>query len=242
MKLLIVDDYDSLSVVAAQMLANELSGRTDLNLVPATGNTPMGCYSRLAAMARRGGIDPRPLRVIQLDEYVGIPETDDRSLYGWMHRSLIYPLNIAPDRVIRFNTAAPDPAAECIAFDQRVGAAGSIDVVVLGLGPNGHLGYNEPPSDATSPTRVVPLTGDSLTSAAAYFGGRDRVPTHGMTLGMDRLLSASYIMLLVSGASKRDILHQVLYGSVTPDVPASYLQQAARVTILADRAALPEEH
>src|SRR5205807_8145018 len=116
-------------------------------------------------------------------------------------------------------------------------SAGGYDLSVLGLGPNGHLGFNEPPCDAEVPTRMVELTEASIESNTHYWGGRERVPRRAVTAGMAQLLAARQTLLVVSGAHKREILLRAVIGPITPDVPASYLQQVANVTVLADRAA-----
>jgi glucosamine-6-phosphate deaminase len=143
-----------------------------------------------------------------------------------------------PDiNVVRLPGDAPDPKAVCAAYERAVEAAGGIDLAVLGLGPNGHLGFNEPPSDPRSPTRIVDLTEESVESNARYWGGRERVPRQALTAGMSVMLAARHILLVASGERKADILQRALQGPVTAAVPASYLQQAPHVTVIADHAA-----
>jgi glucosamine-6-phosphate deaminase len=241
MNVITVDNADAMSEAAAHQIAETVENNPDLSIVPAMGSTPMGAYARLVEMQQRGAFDASRVRVVQLDEYLDVPRDDDRSLYGWLDRSFRQPLGIAATSIISFEANTVDAQVRCRDFDERVVAAGGIDLAVLGLGPNGHLGFNEPPSHASSPTRVVSLTEESIVSNAAYWGGRDRVPLQALTLGMDRLLAAKHILLLVSGSHKRGVLQKVLHGAITPDVPASYLRQAANVTMIADRAALPNE-
>jgi glucosamine-6-phosphate deaminase len=129
----------------------------------------------------------------------------------------------------------------CCAYDEAVAQEGGLDLSVLGLGPNGHLGFNEPPADPDSSTRVVTLSPESVTSNARYWGASDRVPRKAVTAGMRVLLAARHTVLVVSGAHKRDILRRALVGPETPDVPASFLRRAAGVTVVADRAAAPAD-
>lgn len=239
MELLILEDYEALSRVAADLIAGIVAEKPDAVVVPATGDTPMGTYRELAARCERGAADFSRLRVFQLDEYLALPPGDRRSLYGWMVRSFLQPLNVPEGNTVRLRGDAPDPAAACLEYDRTVREMGGYDLAVLGLGPNGHLGFNEPPADPTSPTRVVELTQESLESNARYWGGRAEVPRRAMTAGMDLLLGARRTLLIVSGKHKQDILRKTIEGPVMPEVPASYLQQAANVTVLADAAAWP---
>ncbi|MCC6315169.1 MAG: 6-phosphogluconolactonase [Thermomicrobiales bacterium] len=237
MRLIVTEDYEELSAAAAGWIADRIATRPDGCFIPATGDTPMGGYARLTEVLAVRDLDASRLRIVQLDEYLGLPAGDPRLLYGWMERSLLEPLAIPAAHVVAFDSAAYDPVASCRTVDEAIVAAGGADFTVLGLGPNGHLGFNEPPADADAPTRVIELTPESIHSNAVYWGGEDRVPRRAMTVGMNRLLAARAILLLVSGESKRSILHRTLSGPATPEVPSSYLQSADGVTIIADRAA-----
>jgi glucosamine-6-phosphate deaminase len=239
MEFITVDDYEDLSRTAADIITVQIAAKPDAAVVPAVGDTPMGAYRELATRRERGELDPTRLRVFQLDAYLGLAPDDPRALYGWLLRSFVAPLGIPLAHVVRLPGDAPDPEAACGAYDAAVTQAGGIDLAILGLGPNGHLGYNEPPADPAAPTRVVDLTEESIVSSARYWGGRERVPRRALTAGMAPLLAARHTLLLVSGAHKREILRRTLSAPPTPAVPASYLQLAPRVTVLADRAAWP---
>jgi glucosamine-6-phosphate deaminase len=242
MQLITVRDYDEVSRVAAQRIASAVARKPDAAIVLATGNTPMGAYAELARLSGAGAFDPSHIRPFQLDGYLGIALNDDRSLFGWLKRSFLDPLDIAPQRVVMLPDDTPYPEATCHAYDAAVERAGGFDLAVLGLGPNGHLGFNEPPSSADAPTRRVTLTEASLDSNGPYWGGRDRVPHEAITCGMRQLLAARETLLLVAGAHKREILHATLHGTVTPQVPASLLRLAhtGNVTIIADEGAVGE--
>jgi glucosamine-6-phosphate deaminase len=237
MQLIVVQDYAALSEVAADEIASLIEANPNAGLVLATGSTPIGAYRELAPRVQRGELDSSRLRVFQLDEYWGIEESDPRSLYAWLAREFIVPLRIPMENVGRLRGDARDAASECAAYEQKVLAAGCFDLAVLGLGPNGHLGFNEPPSDSGSPTRLVSLTNASIESNAHYWDRRETVPRRALTAGMDLLLASRKIILLVSGAHKRDILSQTINLAVTPELPASYLQNARDITVVADRAA-----
>jgi glucosamine-6-phosphate deaminase len=237
MRLDITDDYSTLSAAAAGAMAAVIAEQPQAVVVPATGNTPTGAYTELAARRQAGQLETGRLRVFQLDEYLGVPLGDPRSLFDWMWRGFVEPLGIPGEQVVRLPGDAPDPRAACRAHDQALVRAGGADLAVLGIGPNGHLGFNEPPSPPDAPSRVVTLTEASLESSAAYWNGRERVPRQALTLGLASLLGARRILVLASGAAKHAILRAALEGPVTPDVPASYLQRAPQATVIADRAA-----
>ncbi len=237
---IIAEDYDALSRIAADIVSDLVRAHPRTSLIVPTGETPLGLYRALAARRRRGAFDASHLRVFQLDDYLGLNDDDPRSLYRWMKTAFLDPLGVPDTHVIRLRGNTPDPDATCRAYEAAVREAGGIDLAVLGLGPNGHLGFNEPPISPDAPTRRVVLTPASVESNARYWGGRDRVPTAALTAGMDVLLAARRTLLIVSGAHKRDIVRRAVRGPITPDVPASYLQRAANVTILADKAAWGE--
>jgi glucosamine-6-phosphate deaminase len=237
MNLTIVDDYQALSRAAADLIARCVSANPTAVVVLATGSSPMGAYQELALLRQAGTFDATQLRVFQLDAYLGLAPDDRRSLYRWMAESFLNPLGVPAANVLRLPGDAPDPQAACLAYDAAVEAVGGFELSVLGLGPNGHLGFNEPPADPQSKARVVDLTEESIVSNARYWGGRDEVPRQALTAGLASLLAARQTLLLVSGAHKHDILRRAVEGAVTSAVPASYLQNAANVTVLADRAA-----
>jgi len=231
---LVCENYDDLSSSAADLVVARIAENPALNLLAATGRTPMGLYAEL--VRRKDAIDASRLRVFQLDEYAGVGIEDRRSLLGWLVRSLTAPLGIPEERIVRLPTDV-DPDEACAAFVEELREAGGFDLAVLGIGANGHVGFNEPPSDATAPTRPVELSDASVKTSAGYWGDAADVPQRALTVGMRELLASREILLLASGASKRSIVRRALHGAVTPEVPASYLQQAGRVTAFVDRAA-----
>ena len=237
MDLIIVDDYEALSRAGADWLVEAIQVKPDANIVVATGETPMGVYRELAERRSRGLIDTSRLHVFELDAYLGLPPDDRRSLFGWARRSFIEPLGIPEANIVRLASDAPTAVEACRVYDAAVRRAGGFDISILGLGPNGHLGFNEPPSLPDASTRIVDLTPESIKSNARYWVGEEVVPRQALTCGMDLLLSARRTLLVVSGVHKHEVLHRVIEGPQTPDVPASYLQSASDVTVLADRAA-----
>lgn len=237
MEIRIVEDAGALAVDAAASIADVVARQPDALLMAATGETPIGCYAELDRLRQQGSLDPSRLRVAQLDEYLGLSENDPRSLYSWMERGLLRPLGIGTDHVIRFLGADTDAGRAARAYDAEIESAGGIDLAVLGLGPNGHLGFNEPPSGAEAPTRAISLDPETLASNAAYW--QDAVPTEALTAGMAVILAARRILLLVSGARKASILDRLLRSAPDPGLPASFLRDHPNTIILADHAARP---
>lgn len=238
METIITKDYAEMSWVAADWVVAAINAKPDSTIVFPTGKTPEGMYHELIARRQAGAFDPSRLRVFVLDEYVGVTHDDYRSLYGWLRRTLFDPVGINAKQITPLPGDAADPVAACRAYHAQLVAAGGLDLAILGLGPNGHIGYNDPPADATATTRVLNLSESSLATCAKDWGSRDQLLPQALTIGMDLLLAAKQKLLIVAGPHKRDILHQSLHGQLTPEVPASYLQQAANVTVIADAAAI----
>lgn len=233
----VVDDPASLARAAADAIARVVHAEGPVTIVPATGETPVDTYAELADRHARGAFDASAVSVVQLDEYVGIEREDRRTLFGWMDRTVLTPLGIDARRVARLPTDG-DLVAACAAFDAALAERGGIDLAILGLGANGHLGFNEPPSGAASVTRPVQLTPATIAANARYWGSENEVPTRAVTLGLSTLLEAGEILLLVSGEAKHEIVRRALEGPVGEDVPASFVREArGSVTVLVDRAA-----
>lgn len=238
MEMIVTKDYADMSRVAADWVVAAIKAKPDSTIVFPTGKTPEGLYQELIVRHQQGAFDVNRLRVFVLDEYAGIGHDDYRSLYGWLQRIIFAPLGIQPAQVTPLPGDAADPVAACREYHASLVAAGGLDLAILGLGPNGHIGYNDPPADATATTRVLNLSESSLATCAKEWGGRDQLLPQALTIGMDLLLAARQKLLIVAGAHKREILQQSLHGPLTPEVPASYLQQAANVTVIADEAAV----
>ena len=237
LELRVVQNAEQLARVGAELVAAALATRGDAAVVAATGETPMGLYGELAAGRGAGTVRADGVTVFQLDEYLGLAPDDRRSLLSWMRRSFVEPLGVRDGLVVPLPTDG-DLSRACAAFDRAIESQGGLDLAILGLGPNGHLGFNEPPSKPSSPTRVVELSAVTIEANARYWGGIEQVPPRAVTMGMRQLLAARTILLLVSGEGKRAITHRALEGPVGPEVPASLLREAdSEVTILLDRAA-----
>jgi glucosamine-6-phosphate deaminase len=236
-RILVVDDAVALARPGTDVVAAALAATPAASVVVATGTTPVGLYEELAVRRRAGVVDTGAITAIQLDEYLGLEPDDRRTLSGWMRRAFLEPLAIEDARVLRLPLDG-DLVAGCAAFDRTLEARGGIDLAILGLGQNGHLGFNEPPTDRWAPTRTVRLTDVTIEANARYWGEVADVPTRAVTIGLGPLLSARAILLVVSGVAKHAIVHAALEGPVGPEVPASFLRESgADVTVVLDRAA-----
>lgn len=235
----VVENADELDRIGADLVSDAISANTTASVVAATGRTPMGLYAELSAR-RASGLDTDGITAFQLDEYLGLEPSDRRSLFGWMRRSFLEPLGIGDERAVGLPIDG-DLEGACAEFDRAIETRGGIDLAILGLGPNGHLGFNEPPSGPDAPTRMVRLSPGTIEANARYWGDIADVPSDAVTMGLRQLLSARTILVVVSGRGKHAIVHEALEGPVRPEVPASFLQVApADVTVLVDRAAWGE--
>jgi glucosamine-6-phosphate deaminase len=232
-----VRDYHDLSRVAADAIARTIRATPAAKVLVATGQTPMGAYGQLAAMTDAGSLDTSRLTVFQLDEYLGLRPDDPRSLGRWALETFVRPLRIDDNRFVRLPL---DEGADLDAYDRRIRDDGGYDLAILGIGVNGHLGFNEPPADADVPSRIVRLSEASRVANERYWGGDDGVPERAVTVGLAPILAAGHILLLASGGRKRSILRRALADPPSPDVPASFLQHASSVVVIADRGAAPE--
>jgi len=230
-------DYDDLSRRAAAVVVAQLRTKPDSLLVLPTGATPLGLFGALVAAAKAGDVDPSRARFATLDDYRSIAANDPRRLLSWLRRELLDPLGVGEDRIIAFDPEG-DPESEPARVEAAIAEAGGIDFAIVGLGPNGHLGFNEPGSRFDSRSRRVVLTPASIRSNAAYWGSEDVVPREGFTLGLGTLMEARHLVLIASGARKREILDAALHGPVSEAVPATLIRRHPAATVIADRAAL----
>lgn len=237
MRLVTADDHDDLSRRAAALVIDAVRDRPDCVLVLPTGATPLGMFRELTAAAAAGTADFSRARFVTLDDYAGIGAADRRRLYLWLRRELLDPIGIGEARIVAFEPTA-EPSAEAARVEAAIVAWGGIHLAVVGLGPNGHLAFNEPGSAFDSRARRITLTPESIRSNAAYWGSEAEVPRDGFTLGLGTLRDARHLVLIASGARKRDILARTLHGTIGEDVPATLLRVHPHATVIVDRAAL----
>jgi glucosamine-6-phosphate deaminase len=235
-KLTVAADSAAMSKLGAERILDVIRAKPNAALLVATGSSPLQSYEELAKLVQAQGVDTSRLRIFQLDEYLDLADDDRRTLYGWMTRALLEPLAIPEANVVRLPSRVMDEAAVRREYEAAVRAAGGFDLAILGLGPNGHLGFNEPPSGPDAPTRIIELTPESIASNSVYWGGPEHTPRRAITAGMDVILESRRILLLVPGAHKHAILHQTVEGPETPDVPSTYIRRCTG-EVICDQAA-----
>lgn len=231
MKILHEKNYDAMSARAAELLAAQVLLKPACVLGLATGSSPVGMYRRLAEQYRQGQLDFSAVTSVNLDEYCGLSPEDPQSYRYFMEENLFRHINIRRENTFVPDGLDPDHAAVCAAYDARIAALGGIDLQVLGIGNNGHIGFNEPDDHFTVGTHVVALKESTIQANARFFEDIAQVPTHAVTMGMGAILQAKRILLL-AGAEKAAIVRQAMEGPVTPQVPASLLQLHPNVTIV----------
>ena len=234
-QLVVEDDHEAMSRRAAAELGEALRAKPDLLVCVASGATPARAYDLFAA---EGNVRPdafRRLRVIRLDEWGALAADDPGSSEAQIHRQLAAPLGVTADRYFAFRGDAADPVGECARLRQVVAEQGPIDVSVLGLGLNGHLGFNEPAAELQSHAHVAELSQTSREHS--MLASARGVPEYGLTLGMADLMCSRRVLLVVSGAHKRDVLARMLKGGITTALPASLLRMHPDALCLCDRAA-----
>ncbi|HET7251995.1 MAG TPA: 6-phosphogluconolactonase [Gemmatimonadales bacterium] len=235
MNVVTCESYERLSAQAAAIVVAQLERRHGLVLCAATGNSPIGLYGELA---RRAAVDRelfRSLKIIALDEWGGLGEADPGSAAGYLRERVLTPLAISPDRFIAFD-ASVEPAEACHRMRTALERVGPIDLAVLGLGRNGHVGFNEPGPALIPYCHVAPLSEE--TRAHAMTRAMREPPRHGLTLGMQEILAARRILLLVTGEGKQQTVARLLTEEVTTTLPASLLWLHGNVDCLIDRAVL----
>lgn len=233
---LIVTDPQQAAVRAAGLYVDLLRRKPDAVLGLATGSTPLGLYARLAALYRAGELSFRRATSFNLDEYVGLPATHDQSYRYFMEHNLFSHVDLPAERT-HVPSGLDVSDAALAGYDAAIEAAGGIDLQLLGLGGNGHIGFNEPGTPFGLGTHVVELTARTRQDNARFFASLDEVPTHAATMGVKTVMHARAILLLAFGSAKAEAVRAALIGPVTEEVPASVLQLHPDVTVICDEEA-----
>lgn len=236
MEVVIVPDAAAGGELIAEAIGALITRKPEALLGVATGSTPLPIYRALAARVA-GGLDVGRLRVCQLDEYVGLPTGHPESYRSVLGREVLEPLGLGLERFLGPDGAAEDIPAACAEYDAALAAAGGVDLQILGIGTDGHIGFNEPCSSLASRTRIKTLTPQTREDNARFFASLDEVPHHVITQGIGTILEARHLVLLATGAGKAEAVAATVEGPVAALVPASALQLHPHATVVVDEAA-----
>ncbi len=231
-KVIHVKSKKEMGEVAAEYYRKQLLAKPDSVFAFATGDTPIPLYQKLVALCRAGDADFSRAKTVNLDEYAGLDVKNVNSYRAFMDRNLFDGINIKKENTHLPDGMRADRAAACREYNDLLEAIGTRDIQLLGIGHNGHIGFNEP-ADALSPvTFEVTLTESTIRANSRFFANEDEVPKSAMTMGMAQILDANLILLLVSGTAKHDILQQAIYGPITTQNPASFVQLHKNVVVI----------
>ena len=232
MKFITVESYEKMSRSAANIISAQVIIKPDCVLGLATGSSPLGTYRQLVEWYRKGDIDFSGVTTVNLDEYIGLNGQNPQSYRYFMNQNLFSQVNIPLKNTFVPNGCAPNPADECEAYDRKIERLGGIDLQLLGIGLDGHIGFNEPDDYFVKNTHVVDLHESTVAANARFFKTKAEVPRQAITMGMISIMQAKKILLIASGPEKSEILNQAFYGPITPKIPASILQLHPDITII----------
>ncbi len=238
MRIIRAKDYDHMSRQAANIISAQVILKPDCVLGLATGSSPIGTYRQLIEWYKKGDIDFERVRTVNLDEYVGIGYSDEQSYTRFMRRNLFDSTNIDLANTHIPNGKNPDAKSECDRYDGVIRALGGIDLQLLGLGPNGHIGFNEPGECFQKGTHMVALSNETISANKRFFESESDVPRFAYTMGICDIMQAKRVVMVVSGTAKANIVKAAFFGPITPKVPASVLQLHRDFTLVADEDAL----
>lgn len=238
MRIIKAEDYNQMSRKAANIISAQVIMKPDCVLGLATGSSPLGIYNQLIDWYKKGDVDFSECYSVNLDEYVGLDISSDQSYVYFMHHNFFDSINIQESHTFIPNGKNLDVADECAKYDARIASLGGIDLQLLGIGPNGHIGFNEPDNVFTKGTHCVDLAQATIEANKRFFDSIDDVPRQAYTMGICDIIQAKKVVMVVSGEAKADIVREAFTGPVTPQVPASILQLHPDFTLVADAAAL----
>ena len=237
MLLIEAKDYNDMSRKAANIISAQVIMKPHAVLGLATGSTPVGAYKQLVEWYNKGDLDFANVTSVNLDEYKGLSPENDQSYRYFMNTNLFNHVNINKERTFVPNGLEPDSEKACAAYNETIRSVGGIDLQLLGLGHNGHIGFNEPADEFTKVTGEIDLTDSTIEANKRFFEKKEDVPRKAVSMGIGTIMRAKKIVLLVNGENKAEILKEVVNGPVTPKVPGSILQFHPHVTVICDEEA-----
>ncbi len=233
-KIYVTKNYEEMSKIAANIIAAEITLKPDCVLGLATGSTPIGTYKNLVAKYESGDLDFSKVTTVNLDEYKGISREHDQSYYYFMHDNLFDHVNLRKDASFLPDGTKADAEAECKAYEAKVASLGYADLQLLGIGRNGHIGFNEPCDEFIKDTHCVTLTDSTIDANKRFFASYDDVPKQAYTMGIGTIMNARKILIVANGKDKAEAVKNSFFGPVVPQVPASILQFHPDVTLVCD--------
>ncbi len=238
MRVIRAKDYHDASRKTANIISAQVILQPDSVLGLATGSTPIGTYQQLIRWYEKGDLDFSKTRTVNLDEYVGLGASNDQSYVAFMRKNFFDHININPQNTHLPNGLELNADKQCAAYDKLIRDLGGVDLQLLGIGHNGHIGFNEPSDEFIKGTHCVELTQNTIDANARFFENEDQVPRKAYTMGILDILMAKRVVMIVTGESKAQILKDAFCGPVTPRVPASIMQMHPDFTLIADEAAM----
>jgi len=237
MRFIATEDYAQMSRAAANLISAQVIMKPNCVLGLATGSTPVGAYEQLIDMYKKGDLDFSNVTTVNLDEYKGLSGDHDQSYRYFMNTNLFNSINIDKARTFVPDGLEPDSAKACADYNKVIADCGQVDLQLLGLGLNGHIGFNEPSDSFEKETHCVDLTESTIQANSRFFESIDMVPTQAYTMGIQTIMRAKKIVLVVNGEGKAQIVKDAFFGPITPNVPASILQLHDDVVIVGDAGA-----
>ncbi|PID82573.1 MAG: glucosamine-6-phosphate deaminase [Clostridiales bacterium] len=235
MKICVFDNLEEISKEAFRLVFEQIKQKKNTSLGLATGSSPIGLYKLMIEAYRNNELDFSEVSTYNLDEYIGVPKENKNSYWYFMNENLFKHINIKKDNCHIPNANSSDIIKECFNYDKTIEKIGGVDIQILGIGRNGHIGFNEPGSDFKSKTWIVDLKRETIEDNSRFFKNKDLVPTKAITMGISTIMSAKKIILLAYGKKKQEAIKKMIYGEVTEKVPASVLQMHNNVTVLVDK-------
>ncbi len=237
MNVLVLQDYAELSKKGAMIIAEQVNNKKDSILGLATGSTPLGVYKELAQMYEQGKIDFSKVITFNLDEYYGLPENHPQSYRYYMEENFWSKVNLQDENKHIPPSITDNIELACKEYDELIESHGGIDLQILGIGPNGHIGFNEPGKELYAKTHLAKLTQNTIEANSRFFPDKESVPKNAITMGMGSIMKSKKILLLANGNGKAEIIRKTIKGQITTNVPASMLQLHPNVTVLLDEKA-----
>ena len=237
MRIIKADNYDEMSQIAAEIFISKIKQKPDAVLGLATGSTPLGLYKNLIEDHQKNGTSYQQIHTVNLDEYIGLSKDNPNSYHSYMMNNLFKYLDIPQNHIHLPHGDAVDLLQECERYETIINDLGNVELQVLGIGKNGHIGFNEPGTPFSSKTHIIELKESTRQANARFFNHLDEVPKQAITMGISTIMKSKEIILLASGEAKAEATYKLIHGDLTEQLPASILKQHPAVTVIVDKEA-----